>query len=67
MKIRLIVKHTYKPKNPVRTIVKSVIYHANPDGTVTTTSSKKVIRKPAQADTETKNPNTQETPVQKNV
>ena len=67
MKIRLIVKHTYKPKNPVRTIIKSVTYHANPDGTVTATSSKKVIQKPAQANTETKDLKTQETPVQKNV
>lgn len=50
MKIRLIVKHTYKPKNPVRTVVKTVKYHANADGTVTTSSSKKVIAKDPQQD-----------------
>lgn len=43
MKIRLIVKHTFKPKNPKRRIVKNVTYHANADGTVTTTTSKKII------------------------
>lgn len=43
MKIRLIVKHTFKPKNPKRKIVKNVTYHANADGTVTTTTSKKII------------------------
>ena len=44
MKIRLIVRHTVKPKNPVRKVVKTVKYTANPDGTVSTSSSKKVIQ-----------------------
>lgn len=43
MKIRLIVKHTFKPKDPKRKIIKSVVYHANADGTVTTTSSSKKV------------------------
>ena len=43
MKIRLIVRHTVKPKDPIRKIVKTVKYHANADGTVTTSSTKKVI------------------------
>jgi len=45
MKIRLIVRHTVKPKNPIRTVVKTVKYTANADGTVSTSSSKKVIQK----------------------
>lgn len=43
MKIRLIVRHTAKPKNPVRKVVKTIKYTANPDGTVSTSSTKKVI------------------------
>lgn len=43
MKIRLIVRHTSTPKNPKRTVIKTVKYHANADGTVTTSSSKKVV------------------------
>lgn len=43
MKIRLIVKHIFKPKDPKRKIIKSVVYHANADGTVTTTSSSKKV------------------------
>lgn len=43
MKIRLIVRHTVKPQNPIRKIVKTVKYHANADGTVTTSSTKKVV------------------------
>lgn len=40
MGVKITLKRTVRPKNPVRTITKNIVYKNNDDGTVTVTSSK---------------------------